>query len=115
MQCSIQLTALELAQIGLILAFDGIAPQSGKRFFSKQTAHIVKSLMITCGLYDGSGEFAVHTGFPAKSGVGGGILGAVRNKMGIGTYGPALDERGNSIAGITVLALLAEKLDLRVL
>ena len=115
MQCSIMLTAEELAKIGLILAFDGIHPFSKQRFFSENSAHICKSLMITCGLYDGSGEFAVQTSFPAKSGVGGGIIGTVRDRMGIGTFGPALDVRGNSAAGLIALRLLSETLDLRVL
>lgn len=115
MQCSIMLSAEELAKIGLILAFDGIHPVSKQRFFSENSAHICKSLMITCGLYDGSGEFAVQTGIPAKSGVGGGIIGAVRDRMGIGTFGPALDIHGNSAAGLAALRLLSEALDLRVL
>ncbi|HOT60577.1 MAG TPA: glutaminase A [Spirochaetia bacterium] len=115
MQCSIMLSAEALAKIGLILAFDGIDPVSRQRFFSENSAHICKSLMITCGLYDGSGEFAVETGIPAKSGVGGGIIAAVRDRMGIGVYGPALDSRGNSAAGLTALKLLSEALDLRVL
>lgn len=115
MQCSIMLSAQALAKIGLILAFDGINPVSKQRFFSENSAHICKSLMITCGLYDGSGEFAVETGIPAKSGVGGGIIAAVRDRMGIGVYGPALDARGNSAAGLVALKLLSSALNLRVL
>ncbi|NLZ35736.1 MAG: glutaminase, partial [Clostridiales bacterium] len=61
-----------------------------------------------------SGEFAVNVGIPAKSGVGGGILGAVPKKYGIGVYGPALDEKGNSIAGINILKDLAKTLDLSI-
>jgi len=71
--------------------------------------------MATCGLYDGSGEFAVRVGIPAKSGVGGGIVAAVPGKLGLATLGPALDDKGNSVGGIKAMEYLSEKLKLRVL
>ena len=68
--------------------------------------------MFTCGMYDGSGEFAVRVGIPSKSGVGGGIISVADGDMGIGIFGPALDEKGNSVAGEYVLEYLSQKLHL---
>ena len=65
-----------------------------------------------CGMYDASGEFALRVGIPAKSGVGGGIMGAVPNRMGIGTYCPALDSKGNSLCGLRAMEYLSQALNL---
>lgn len=113
-QCSIEVNCRDIANIGCILANDGISIKTGERIVSKHICRIVKTIMSSCGLYDASGEFAVHIGIPAKSGVGGGILASVPHKMGIGVYGPSLDEKGNSIAGIQILTELSEKLDLNI-
>lgn len=113
-QCSIEANAKDLARLGAVLANDGIIPWSGERLIDKEICKIVKSIMVTCGMYDASGEFAVRIGIPAKSGVGGGILASVPKTMGIGVYGPALDEKGNSIAGLKVLQDLSRELDLSI-
>jgi glutaminase len=114
-QCAVSVDALDLARIGAILCTDGMDPTRGVRLLAARTTRVIKSLMVTCGLYDGSGEFAVDVGIPAKSGVGGGIMASVRDRMGIGVYGPALDQHGNSSAGLEALRRLSEELDLRVL
>lgn len=113
-QCSIEATCMDIARIGVMLANDGVLPWSGERVIPRNVARIVKTIMVTCGMYDASGHFAVHTGIPAKSGVGGGILAAVPGRMGIGVVGPALDEKGNSIGGIKVLEELSREMDLSI-
>ena len=113
--CSIRVSAKSLAGFGLILANDGINPFTGEVLLEKGIAKVVKTLMLTCGLYDGSGEFAVKAGIPAKSGVGGGILSFVNHQAGIGTFGPSLDAKGNSIAGIRMLEHLSQNLHLHIL
>lgn len=115
MQCAVLMDAKDLSRVGAALALDGMDPTRGIEVMDRDAARVIKSLMVTCGLYDGSGEFAVDVGIPAKSGVGGGIVAAVRGRMGIGTYGPALDECGNSIAGLEALKELSARLGLRVL
>lgn len=111
-QCSITLDAVELSRVGAFLARDGLAPLCNGRLVEPRAARIVRSLMMTCGLYTGSGAFGIDAGVPAKSGVGGGIVAAVRNRMGIGVYGPALDANGNSIAGVQAITRLSAMLDL---
>jgi len=108
--CSLNVTARSLAGLGLILANGGVDPRSGIRLLSPQTVRTVKTLMFTCGMYDRSGEFAVRVGIPCKSGVGGGIMASVENQMGIGTFGPALDEKGNSIGGGQALEYLSREM-----
>jgi len=110
--CALQVTSDSLANFASVLAYDGKNPITGQRFLSHRSAQIAKTIMLTCGMYDGSGEFAVRVGVPAKSGVGGGILAVSDNRMGIGIFGPALDSKGNSIAGQKVLEYLSQELDL---
>ena len=111
-QCSIEVNCLDLARIGIVFALDGKEPITNKQLMPAHVARICKTFMVTCGMYNASGEFAVRVGIPAKSGVSGGILGAVPNRFGIGLSGPALDEKGNSVAGLKLLELLAKKYDL---
>lgn len=112
--CSLGVTAESLAGFGLVLANGGRHPETGDRLMEEKTVRVVKTIMLTCGMYDGSGEFAVRVGIPSKSGVGGGILSVVEKEMGIGIYGPALDEKGNSIAGRHILEYLSRVLKLHI-
>ena len=112
--CSLLVNCEEISFLGAVLANDGVSPRSGERLLSSRYVHTIRALMATCGLYDHSGEFAVRVGIPAKSGVGGGIMGAVPGRMGIGTFCPALDSKGNSICGQCAMEYLSEKLGLSV-
>ena len=112
--CSLNVTARDLAYLGLVLANGGVRLQDGKQLLQPETVRVVKSIMLTCGMYDGSGEFAVRVGVPAKSGVGGGLLSVVNKRMGIGIFGPSLDKKGNSIAGEKILQYLSAQLKLHV-
>lgn len=114
-QCSIEATVRDLAVMGATLASGGINPVSGERVLSSRVCRVVRALMATCGMYDGSGEFAIRVGIPAKSGVGGGILAVVPRRMAVAVCGPALDGKGNSICGMQVLEELSRELRLRVL
>lgn len=113
-QCSIEVTCKDIARIGAMLANDGVLPWSGEKLIPRSVARIVKTIMVTCGMYDASGQFAVQVGIPGKSGVGGGILAAVPNRMGIGVVGPSLDLKGNSIGGLKVLEEFSKEMDLSI-
>jgi len=112
-QCSILVTAEDLARVALFLARGGVL-SSGERVVSEYVAKVAKTLMVTCGMYDGSGEFALMVGVPSKSGVGGGICSVVPGRMGIGIYGPSLDKKGNSIGGYSLLKDLSQELSLSI-
>jgi glutaminase len=113
-QCSMEVNCRDIARIGAMLANSGVVVSNNERVISREAARIIKTIMVTCGMYDGSGNFAVNIGIPAKSGVGGGIMAAVPRRMGIGVIGPSLDEKGNSIGGIKVLEELSKQLDLSI-
>ena len=112
--CSVKATVVDLARMAYVFANGGVLPETGESVFAKEYAKHVNAVMMTCGMYDGSGEFALNVGVPAKSGVGGGIMAVVPGRMGIGIYSPALDKKGNSVAGIKALEMLGQKLDLSI-
>ena len=109
--CAVELTARELSRFAVILANGGFDPLSGEQKVDPDVVKTTLTLLFTCGLYNGTGEFAVRIGLPAKSGVGGGILAAAHQRFGIGAFGPSLDIYGNSIGAIKVLSELSAKYD----
>jgi glutaminase len=113
-QCAIAMSCVDLARAFLPFANKGVDPRSGKAFFPPIRARRINSLLLTCGLYDGVGEFAFRVGIPAKSGVGGGIVGVVPGHLSICVWSPELDDLGNSRVGTAVLELFAAKTGLSV-
>ena len=101
-QCSIRMSCRQLAQAGLFLANHGLCPD-GRRLLTRSQAKQINAVMLTCGTYDAAGEFAYRVGLPCKSGVGGGILAIIPNRMALATWSPGLDGHGNSLAGLAVL------------
>lgn len=112
--CSIRVDCRGLAHIGAVLSNRGRLPVSNERIFPSVLSRYVNAILMTCGMYDGSGEFALRVGVPAKSGVGGGIMAVAPTRMGIGIFGPALDRKGNSVAGIKLLERLSGELHLSI-
>ncbi|MDG5789462.1 glutaminase A [Evansella sp. AB-P1] len=113
-QCAIEVSCSQLAKIGFIIANEGKKLNSNEQLIPTHISKILKTFMVTCGMYNASGEFAIRVGIPAKSGVSGGIMVSVPNRIGIGIYGPALDERGNSIAGMHLLEALSNHYNLSI-
>ncbi len=107
--CSIAMTTQELSRSMLYLANDGTDPLSNKKFLTPQQAKRIKAIMLTCGHYDASGEFAFKVGLPGKSGVGGGIVAVVPNVMSIAVFSPRLNSFGNSLLGTKALELFTTK------
>ena len=107
--CAVEMNTEELSRSFLYLAFDGKDPISAREFISRDKTRRINAVMLTCGHYDASGEFAYHVGLPAKSGVGGGIAAIVPGKMSIAVWSPALNSYGNSHAGTIALEMFTQK------
>ncbi len=112
-QCSILVTAEDLAAMAATLANGGINPVTGERALSEATAVRVLSVMTTCGMYDFSGEWMYRVGLPAKSGVSGGILAVAPGQLGFAVFSPPIDHRGNSVRGIAACEELAGRFRLQ--
>jgi glutaminase len=111
-QCSIEVTCRDLAVMAATLATGGTNPVTRERALDAKNVDEVLSVMTTCGMYDYAGEWVYRVGFPAKSGVSGGILAVLPGQLGIGVYSPRLDARGNSVRGVAVCSALSDELEL---
>ena len=109
--CAIAMSCRQLALAGRYLAHDGRNPFTNHSIISAERARRVNALMLTCGHYDESGDFAFRVGIPGKSGVGGGILAIVPGVASIAVWSPGLNEHGNSKLGSVALQMLAEKMN----
>jgi glutaminase len=112
---SIELNSLALAKMGCFLSNHGKLIGRKKQIIQPEYVRTVKAIMLTSGMYNESGTYAVEVGFPLKSGVSGGIVGAVPGRMGIGIIGPAINKKGNSCAGGEALRILSRDLELSLL
>jgi glutaminase len=107
-QCAVAMSCVQLARAGVVLASGGQLP-SGAKVVSPKVARQMNALMMTCGHYDASGDFAFRVGLPGKSGVGGGILAVAPGQAGIAVWSPGLSRQGNSLAGAKALEVLARE------
>lgn len=112
--CSIRVTARDLATMSATLANMGQNPVTGVEVFDLRAVRDTLAVMFSCGMYDYSGSWICDVGIPAKSGVGGGLMGVVNRQLGIGSYSPRLDAKGNSVRGVLAMQALAEELGLHV-
>lgn len=115
MQSSLMVTTQSLANLGAVLANDGIKPWDNVRLISHEDNELVKTLMTTVGSFEESKEYTIKIGLPIKSGTGGGLLACAPHKCGIGVFSPALDQHGNSVAGMSLLSDVVNQLDLAIL
>ena len=105
-QCALAMTCRQLAKAGRYLMLDGRQPGTAGSVVSPMRARRINSLMLMCGHYDGSGEFAYRVGLPAKSGVGGGILAVAPGVASVAVWSPGINERGTSQLGALALERL---------
>ncbi|OMC41540.1 glutaminase A [Mycobacterium sp. GA-1841] len=114
-QCSVKVTSTDLARMAATLARGGLNPLTGRRVTDAVVVRRTLSVMVTCGMYDATGDWVSAVGMPAKSGVGGGIVAVLPGQLGIGVYSPRLDSRGNSVRGVQVCRNLSAQLGLHFL
>jgi len=114
-QCSILVTARDIAIMAATLANRGVNPVTGEQVMTPYAISRTLSVMTSSGMYDYAGEWIYRVGIPAKSGVGGGILAALPARLGLGSYSPRLDSHGNSVRGIKVCEALSLHYDLHML
>jgi len=114
-QCSVLVSAADLAVMGATLANGGVNPRTGVAAMDQAVAEQVLTVMATCGMYDFSGEWLFRVGLPAKSGVSGGLVAVSPSQFGIGMYSPPLDERGNSVRGVEASRAISERFALHLM
>jgi glutaminase len=114
-QCSVVVTARDLAVMGATLAGGGVNPVTGRRVVGADTSEHVLAVMATCGTYDFAGEWLLRAGLPAKSGVAGGLVAVLPSQLGIGVFSPPLDRRGTSVRAIAACQELSARFGLHLM
>ena len=114
-QCSLLVTVQDLAMMAATLANYGIQPVTGEQVVPKTVVRQVLSVMFTCGMYNAAGDWATQVGIPAKSGVGGGIIGAIPGQLGLATFSPRLDVHGNSVRGVSLFERFSSDMGMHVM
>jgi glutaminase len=114
-QCSLNVSAVDLAVMGATLADGGVNPISRERVVDTTVCHCALAVMITAGMYETSGDWLYEVGLPGKSGIGGGIVTASPGKGGLGTFAPLLDRAGNSVKGQLAGRYLSQRLGMDLL
>jgi glutaminase len=109
-QCSLNVSAKDLAVMGATLADGGVNPITKERVVDASVCHYALAVMVTAGLYETSGDWLYNIGLPGKSGIGGGIVTVSSGKGGLGTFAPPLDSAGNSVKGQLVATFLSQRL-----
>jgi glutaminase len=109
-QCSLNVSAKDLAVMGATLADGGVNPITKERVVDANVCHYALAVMATAGLYETSGDWLYEIGLPGKSGIGGGIVTVSPGKGGLGTFAPRLDKAGNSVRGQLVAKFLSQRL-----
>ncbi|ROZ74406.1 glutaminase [Ramlibacter sp. WS9] len=112
--CAAAMNCLQLARATGFLCRDGVHPFTGHQLLTESQARRINALMLTCGTYDAAGEFAFRIGLPCKSGVGGGIVAVVPDRLTLCVWSPALDSTGNSLLGMKALELFTAKTGLSI-
>jgi glutaminase len=109
-QCTLKVSAKDLAVMGAVLANGGVNPLTRERVIDRATCHYTLAVMTTAGLYENSGDWLFDTGLPGKSGISGGIVSVSPGKGGLGTFAPPLDSAGNSVKGQLAAKFLSQHL-----
>ncbi|OMQ16804.1 glutaminase [Modestobacter sp. VKM Ac-2676] len=114
-QCAISVTTSDLATMAATLAAGGVQPTTGEQVVPEKVARQVLSVMMSCGMYDAAGDWMTAVGFPAKSGVSGGILGALPGQLGVAVFSPRLDSHGTSTRGVRICTRMSADMGLHIM
>jgi len=114
-QCSVKVSCRDLALMAATLANAGVQPQTHEPLLSRAVVRQVLSVMMTCGMYDAAGDWMTDVGIPAKSGVSGGVIGALPGQVGVAVFSPRLDPHGSSVRGVEVFERLSSDMGMHLM